>query len=437
MAKFKIERDPVSGQTFLVVQGAKGQQISEREYYALRTGQIPRLLHADVIRKGNTFKLNYNISGYISLREYLLNPLNSMSFANLLTNILENLKALHQAYFNPNYVLMDLNAAMVNPSTQEVSLVYVPIPFYESDTNLKDFLLSIIQCCSFVPGENTDYVRDYINILNNGINFSIFDLEEYVKHLGGQHQTTDNVKRCPRCKTAIDPGAVFCFSCGAKVQGLGIPVEQGIYNPADNVVFAEDQNRYGSSELDTVPNGQAEASVMMDDKEDSFTTAQSLEELHSQPLSPPRDPWEQYRKAPVDAKPDVINVNREYQQTISDTSYNGSQVVQPVDTNVPEKRVVNATIKRLKTGEVIQLSPQGFRIGKDPFSNDYCVRDNTSVSRSHASIQAIDGVWYIRDQGSTNKTYVNGQPIVPNTDVPLYDGVSVRLSNESFIFYLF
>ena len=200
MNKYKIERE--SGQTFLVIQGQKGQQISEREYYALSTGQVKGLVMAQLIEKGKSFKIKYNISGYISLREYLYNPLNKASFVLLLSNILENLKSLQKAYFTYQYILMDMNAAMVNPATHEVSFVYVPITFFESGANLKDFLLGIIQCCTFAQGENTEYVREYIQILNRGINFSLFELEEYVKRLRDSSNPSQ-AKICSKCGNVL------------------------------------------------------------------------------------------------------------------------------------------------------------------------------------------------------------------------------------------
>ena len=231
MSKFKIEHN--AGQNFLIIQGQKGQQISEREYYAISTGQIPGLLRAELVRKGSTFKLIYNISGYISLREFLVNPLNKQSFAKLLNNILNNLKALQTAYYNYQFIMMDLNAAMVNPTTQQVSFVYVPITFYESGTSLKEFLLNIIQCCSFAPGENTDYVREYIRILNAGINFSVFDLEEYIKNLKLGDQNAERIKKCTRCGAFIQPNVNFCSACGMKVSGIKVENDRGVYNPAE------------------------------------------------------------------------------------------------------------------------------------------------------------------------------------------------------------
>ena len=136
---------------------------------------------------------------------------------------------------------MDMNAAMVNPATQQVSFVYVPITFYESGTSLKSFLLSLIQCCSFVLGENTDYVRDYIRILNAGINFSVFDLEEYIKKLNVDGQSENQVKKCSRCGTMIQPNVNFCSSCGMKLSGIKVEIEQGVYDPAR--VVARPQQR--------------------------------------------------------------------------------------------------------------------------------------------------------------------------------------------------
>ena len=233
MLKYKIERGP--DRSYLLIQGQKGQQISEREYYALNTGQVPGLLKAELFKKGNSFKLHYNISGYISLREFLFNPLNKESFARLLNDILSVLQTLQKAYFRQQYILMDMNTTMMNPATREICFVYVPITFCDVGTDLKTFLLSIIQCCTFVQEEDTDYVRDYIRILNSGINFSVFDLEEYIKRLNGNPDVSRREKKCGKCGAVLLPNVSFCSSCGMKIGGLVSQHEQGVYDPLRNI----------------------------------------------------------------------------------------------------------------------------------------------------------------------------------------------------------
>ncbi len=386
MSKFKIEHS--SGQNFLVIQGQKGQQISEREFYAINTGQIPGLLRADLVRKGNTFKLVYNISGYISLREFLVNPLNKQSFARLLNNILNNLKALQKAYYNYQFILMDMNAAMVNPTTQQVSFVYVPITFYESGTSLKDFLLGIIQCCSFAPGENTDYVREYIRILNAGINFSIFDLEEYIKNINEDRRNNQQTQKCSRCGSLIQPNVNFCSSCGMKVSGIKIENSNGVYDPARVVARPRQQN--------------------------------SSHTQQSQQSQRPQEPV-------VNSTPKAAQ--KQYAETISHSVVSSQSPTGAVQQS--------ACLIRCKTGEQITISSEQFRIGKDPYNCEYCVRDNSAVSRCHAVIKLTNGKWVISDLNSTNKTYVSDRSIEPYMDIELNNGINIKLANENFIFNLY
>ncbi len=394
MSKFKIEHS--AGQNFLVVQGQKGQQISDREFYAINNGMIPGLLKADLIRKGSTFKLSYNISGFISLKEFLLNPLNKQSFAKLLGNILNNLKALQKAYYNHQFILMDMDAAMVNPATQQVNFVYVPITFYDSGTNLKEFLLSIIQCCSFVPGENTDYVKDYIRILNNGINFSVFDLEEYIKRLNGGEYSSNTTKKCTRCGAVLQPNVNFCAVCGFKIAGLSANKPQAVYNPAK--VLKEQQ---AASQIASV-----------------------------QPPTPPVPPVQ----PPVPIN-NLGQQNPQYLETISTSQPIANESVRQPVPSVQAPQMA-AQIIRLNTGERIRITSDSFKIGKDPFNSEYCIRDNTAVSRIHALIKRVNNRWFITDMNSTNSTYINDRKLYPNVEVELFDGTNIRLANENFIFNL-
>lgn len=231
MGKYKIEN--ISGANYLVFQGKKGHQLSQREYYMINTGQISGLLKADAVKKGNSYKLQYNITGLISLKEYLYNPLNKANFSALLGNILSVLKTLNAAFFNQQYLLLDVNAVMVNPATRNVAFVFVPLTFFESDTNLKSFLLSIIDCASFMQGEDLSYIKEYIRILNSGINFSVFDLEEYIKNLNQVSEVKSVGNVCSRCNGQINGASNFCPYCGMKIGGVALKANEneGVYTP--------------------------------------------------------------------------------------------------------------------------------------------------------------------------------------------------------------
>lgn len=92
------------------------------------------------------------------------------------------------------------------------------------------------------------------------------------------------------------------------------------------------------------------------------------------------------------------------------------------------------TLMRRNTGEMVQITKQVFCIGKADQGVDYKVTGNKSISRRHAYITSINGINYLRDNNSTNHTYLNGTQVYSNVDVPIPDNSVIRLSNEEFIF---
>lgn len=46
-----------------------------------------------------------------------------------------------------------------------------------------------------------------------------------------------------------------------------------------------------------------------------------------------------------------------------------------------------------------------------------CVFGDRSVSRLHASVRHVEGTWFLRDEGSTNGTWVNGRRVAGTVEV--------------------
>lgn len=54
---------------------------------------------------------------------------------------------------------------------------------------------------------------------------------------------------------------------------------------------------------------------------------------------------------------------------------------------------------------------------------------NLGVSRHHADILYLNNSYYIKDMGSTNGTWVNGQKLAPYQIIPIRYGDSLRLGH--------
>lgn len=364
-----------------VIKSQKGQQLSEREVYSINKNEVNGLVHLDVVSKGSSFKLMYNITGFITFKEYLTKPLNKETFARILKNILENLQATQALFINQQMLLLDFEHVLVNPATGYIYFICVPIQGIETGTQLREFLLNIIHFSTFVQEEDTSYIEEYITILNSGINFSVFDLEQYINKLTG-HKTSDNskFKECSNCHNMIKPGTSYCTYCGTKVSGNTGNFGKKIYDPL------------------TENNKRMENLIDIQSDYRSSSSAQGLSD-----------------------------------ETIVLSSNSGGTIVLGSDNLYTP---VYPYLVRDRNNEKIPVDKPVFRIGKERQYSDYFVSDNNAVSRSHADIITSDGRYYIKDLNSTNRTYVDGKVIPIEKEVEIFSGTKLRLANEDFIFYV-
>lgn len=80
---------------------------------------------------------------------------------------------------------------------------------------------------------------------------------------------------------------------------------------------------------------------------------------------------------------------------------------------------------------LIPVTEGRMAVGTDP-TNDIVVGTDRKVSRVHAVLELIAARWFIRDLGSRNGTYVNGERIL--VERPLRHGDEIRVGATRFVF---
>lgn len=95
-----------------------------------------------------------------------------------------------------------------------------------------------------------------------------------------------------------------------------------------------------------------------------------------------------------------------------------------------------AYLIRRKNKERIMITGPVFTIGKERRRVNYCVDDNSSVSRCHARISRKGSQYVAADMNSTNYTFINGVKVNPGEEKALSDNDILRLSDEEFEFHL-
>lgn len=365
------------GQCQFILHSIKGQQLNEREIFSINNQEVEGMLPICVNRKGSSFELSYDLAGLINLKDFLLNPLNRENFGKLLQNILDVFKGMEAVFFKQTNLMLDFDKVMINPATQKMQFIYIPIQNFNAGGSLRSFLLDIIQRGSFVAEEDSAYVKEYIRILNNGLNFSVFELEEYIKGLiSEQGYQTPKAVICHKCGTSVKLGMNFCPVCGVKVsENTGESGRQATYDPLKNL-----------------------------------SDRTHKEEIHAERVG-------------------TQQFSDTFSRHAAGTDEPGTSVL-GVD-SLDEKK---AYLRYEKTGEKIDISKAMFYIGRSAKNCDYVLNVNSAVSGKHAVIRKYGEKFFINDLDSTNGTFVDGKEIHQETE--LRSQVKVRLANEEFTFWI-
>lgn len=93
-----------------------------------------------------------------------------------------------------------------------------------------------------------------------------------------------------------------------------------------------------------------------------------------------------------------------------------------------QPRLVN-----VRNGQAVSITKDNFWIGKEDV--DLLINKDT-ISRKHAVIVVKNGHYFVMDNGSTNKTFVDGHEISPKASVEIYGGTRIKFANEEYEFQI-
>ena len=99
-----------------------------------------------------------------------------------------------------------------------------------------------------------------------------------------------------------------------------------------------------------------------------------------------------------------------------------------------DSKIISGVVLRRKiTNEKIEVNRKMFVIGRNGDSCDYCISDH-SVSGNHAFIICKpSGAFVIKDNNSTNGTFINNVKLLPGREMELTNGCEIRLANIAFV----
>lgn len=369
---------------------SKDEQINARELEILNSKIIRGIMKPTV--EGEK-KLSYLSPGGIRLEAYLKKGITKNDFFLVIAQILEAVKSIGRNSFNINNLILNMKYVFVNEMTHELHFVYQPIYSSAISSDLASFLYDVAYSVTLALNEDYKCVNNFIAYLKGLQAVSVINIEKYL--LDVYPQIYKQVKR----------------------QKYGQSEYLGSFKNGKDIYYDMDKRRKpaplddgDSTSLLSEKNDKDEAtSLLMDDNTDIPTSI--LEEYdNNEPTSLLVEDEDEATSLLVDDEPTSL---------LSE----GPQITYPY-------------LIRKSSFDRTDINKPVFRIGKERSYVDYFVANNNAISRIHADIITMNNCYFVKDENSTNGTYVNGNRLSPNEEVQVFDGDIITFANEEFEFHM-
>ena len=389
------------------------------------SGRFPQIIPYTLEEKEGQRTFVYQIGERMQMTEFLKKEINKKQMLTLLYNVLSALETFGMNMISLSYVAKDIQYIFVKPETLEVSFIVAAVDKEITDLNeVRDFVKAIICDATYFEMDRDNYVARLISFTNRRGTFSISDMKKYVDNLlldMGIHIEEEKKQEVKENKTAADKvSRVGVMQNQAKMSQPVSPMSNGQPMPGRPMPMPNGQPMPGRPM--PMPNGQP-----MPGRPMPMPNGQPMPNRpmpmqmgpDGKPIVPPVSPMNGAAPMP-EKKPEAAPVPPMPEQK----------------TDAPKPQAPVPYLLRTATNEKIYINKPEFAIGRSATKADYTVTDNSDVSRIHCIIERKNGVSYIKDNQSTNGTYVNGKNIAGQENVFLTNNAKVSLGDEEFVYHI-
>ena len=377
--------------TFLVCELQPGDQLEGVSLRALAGGLLQGFAAASFSQVGATRYIHYDVTGKTPFFRLMKEPVTKKVLLGALTGIADALLSAEANQVDPGTIILDPAHVLTDVNTGETVMICMPL-------------------VAFRPGQTAGMLYNFIlsNVrLDNG------------EDAGFVAQLQDFLKRNPNPAPAAMKGEL------SKAEtAVPVPTEPAMPVDAPPVQIVPEQPVQPMQQPQPQTDKPMSMFRLLDYHQEQAAREQAArEQAEQKKKAMPKFDFAipGVQEAPVPVQPAAI------------------PSVSPDDTTVVEAGQVtnaHAYLVRLKTGERAPITKSFFRIGKEKSYVDYCISDNSAISRAHAYIVNKDGEYFLADTHSTNHTYINGGMISPDVETRLFHGAKVHFANEEFEFKL-
>lgn len=420
----------------------------------------------EVFVKGDRV-LEFNISGDLTLDQLAQKPVFRDELVEYLYSISRQLVSMVHNGLKLEKVVFDLKYMYVRLSDFSIQLIYLPFEKVEPMEGPDAFIRCLLNKMTYAHTSALECANQIIDYLNSQKEFNVIQFNLFVKELRlksqllliGEHVSLENKEKA--ANSAKTESAILIAEEAAR--NADIARMQAEINRQKAEKEYRDQSQTAvlyacqvQEQLDDAVRKEYEEAKLRAETaarkaEEEFRKASAESERLAEEVRAAREEEMRAEEARMRAEYEARRNYKEAEKQEKEARRRNEEIgrlsatrqtnrIDPEEdetvvlTNVTEKIGKIPVLIRKKTGEQIYINKQAFCIGKADQGVDFKIMDNKSVSRRHAYITNINGIYYLRDNNSTNHTYLNGDMVYSNVEIVIPDNSSIRLSNEEFLF---
>ena len=400
----KISFENKKGRKTIINKLSYPENINERVYNAIVSGVFEGFLPVTIRQKRKETRVECIIQDLVPLTDYFNGIVTKKMFLDTIHKIIQLLKNCEKNMVNSNNLDLKSELIFIDPQTKDIYCVFWPIVNNQREMPPQVFFKNVTSEFTFNPHEDNSYIEQYNSFFNGIDPFSLKNFERLVLKLQGKSSTEWHTPSVELTKE---------------------PVEKQPKEEKKNVNIEYDPFAYDSKHIEEIKDEKGNrqntdfvfcSSCGAKNQRTSNFCVQCGTKLKNEEII-----TEEKRR--VD---DTVDFGT---MVLGDDS-GGTTVLGYDEPPVP----ILPILTRVRTDESFVIDKPAFRIGTEKAYCDLFISDNTYISRSHADIITRDERYYILDQKSTNKTYVDGKVIPVKTEVEIFSGTEIRLANEDFVF---
>ena len=420
MAKFKVLEK--QGQIGIRCKLTGNEQINSGEILYFSQNFIKGFMQPSVEDAG---KLIFIGAQGVPLSRFLKQVITKEQFFPIVAQVIEIYKAAVNRNLPLQNVVLSPDFIVINPNTGEMSFVYAaittPQPMNDGYTSCMNRIASIAH---FATQEDLNAVGNFLNFINGLGSFSVPEMESYI--MKAAPITYNIVIRQPFNPPAAQPApAAAPQTAPVQEAAPAAPVQETkpesapVQETKPEPVKEEEKPAVQSAPAVQIPQPAPVEAPPVIHADEAKVKEIKAPEVPAAPEDKAPEPVQEIKKPePEVKKPEPV-------QEVKKT--------EPVKESTPAEQPAPKLTRR-SNGETFSVNKPVFKLGKERAKVDFCITGNKTVSRVHATLYVRGGECFVQDNNSTNRTFVNGEPIAVQTEIKLKKGDVLKLSNEEFDF---